>query len=32
MKKGAAYWMDLQQFDDKDPIFLAKNIESLSSN
>jgi hypothetical protein len=24
MKKGAAYWMDLQHFDDEDPIFLAQ--------
>ena len=24
MQKGAAYWMDLRQFDDEDPIFLAQ--------
>ena len=24
MKKGAAYWMDLQHFNDEDPIFLAQ--------
>jgi hypothetical protein len=24
MQKGAAYWMDLQHFDDEDPIFLSQ--------
>ena len=24
MQKGAAYWMDLYNFDDEDPIFLAQ--------
>jgi len=31
MKKGAAYWMDLKQFDDKDPIFLAKVQKGITN-
>jgi len=31
MKKGAAYWMDLQQFDDEDPMFLAKVQKGITN-
>ena len=31
MKKGAAYWMDLKQFDDKDPIFLAQVQKGITN-
>ena len=31
MKKGAAYWMDLHQFDDKDSIFLAKVQKGITN-
>jgi hypothetical protein len=31
MKKGAAYWMDLKQFNDKDPIFLAKVQKGITN-
>ena len=31
MKKGAAYWMDLKQFDEKDPVFLAKVQKGITN-
>ena len=31
MNKGAAYWMDLKQFDDKDPVFLAKVQKGITN-
>ena len=31
MKKGAAYWMDLQQFDDGDSVFLAKVQKGITN-
>ena len=31
MKQGAAYWMDLQQFDDQDPIFLAQVQKGITN-
>ena len=31
MKQGAAYWMDLNQFDDEDPVFLAKVQKGITN-
>jgi len=31
MNKGAAYWMDLKQFDEKDPVFLAKVQKGITN-
>jgi hypothetical protein len=31
MKKGAAYWMDIQSFNDEDPIFLAQVQKGISN-
>jgi len=31
MKKGAAYWMDLKQFDDEDPVFLAQVQKGITN-
>ena len=31
MKKGAAYWMDINQFDDEDPIFLAQIQKGITN-
>ena len=31
MKKGAAYWMDINQFDNEDPIFLAQIQKGITN-
>ena len=31
MKKGAAYWMDLKQFNDEDPVFLAQIQKGITN-
>ena len=31
MNKGAAYWMNLHNFDDEDPIFLAQ-VQKVVTN